>query len=55
MWALARPAGMMQGRGAILEFWNDILPAIDDDMMREHLDIVANALAAGGGETYPNR
>ena len=55
MWALARPAGMMQGRGAILEFWNDILPAIDDDMMREHLDIVASALAAGGGETYPNR
>ncbi|MFB7249781.1 hypothetical protein [Microbacterium sp. NPDC056234] len=55
MWALARPAGMMQGRGAILEFWNDILPALDEDMMREHLDIVANALAAGGGTAYPNR
>jgi hypothetical protein len=26
MWALSRPAGMMQGRGAMLAFWEDVLP-----------------------------
>ena len=28
MWALARPAGMMQGRGAMLAFWDDVLPSM---------------------------
>jgi len=55
MWALARPAGMMQGRGAALAFWDEILPAMPEQMMDEHIDIVAKALAAGGGETFPNR
>ena len=26
MWALARPEGMMQGRGPMLAFWDDVLP-----------------------------
>ena len=26
LWALARPAGMMQGRGPMLAFWDDVLP-----------------------------
>ena len=26
LWALARPLGMMQGRGAMLAFWDDVLP-----------------------------
>ena len=26
LWALARPEGMMQGRGAMLAFWDDVLP-----------------------------
>jgi len=55
MWALARPAGMMQGRGAALAFWDDILPAMPEAMMNEHIEIVAKSLAAGGGETFPNR
>jgi len=55
MWALARPLGMMQGRGAMLAFWDDVLPAMSEEMMAEHLDIVARSLAAGGGEVYPYR
>ncbi|WP_426187465.1 hypothetical protein [Microbacterium sp. TWP3-1-2b2] len=55
MWALARPAGMMQARGAALAFWDDILPPLPQEMADEHARIVAEALAAGGGEAFPNR
>ena len=55
LWALARPAGMMQGRGPMLAFWNDVLPTMPDDLAAEHLRIVAESLAAGGGEAFPNR
>lgn len=55
LWAYARPAGMMQGRGAILPYWEQCLPAMPEEMMQQNLDIVAHALAAGGGEAYPNR
>jgi hypothetical protein len=54
MWALARPLGMMQGRGAMLAFWDDVLPAMPDDLMAEHLQIVAESLASGGGEAFPS-
>ncbi len=53
LWALARPAGMMQGRGAMLAFWDDLLPPMPDDLVAEHLRIVADALVAGGGESFP--
>jgi len=55
LWALARPAGMMQGRGAMLAFWDDLLPAMPEELKNEHLEIVASALAAGGGEAFPHR
>ena len=55
LWALARPAGMMQGRGATLAFWDDLLPAMPQEMGEEYTEIVANALAAGGGEAFPHR
>ena len=53
MWALARPAGMMQGRGPMLAFWDDVLPALSPELQQEHLRIVAEALAAGGGTAFP--
>jgi hypothetical protein len=53
LWALARPAGMMQGRGAVLALWDDVLPAMPDAMVREHCAIVAGALAEHGGEALP--
>lgn len=55
LWAYARPAGMMQGRGAILPYWEQAMPAMPEAMMNEHIDIVANALAAGGGKAFPHR
>jgi hypothetical protein len=55
MWALARPAGMMQGRGPMLAFWDDVLPSLSTAMQAEHLRIVAEALAAEGGEAFPDR
>ncbi len=55
LWALGRPAGMMQGRGAMLAFWNDVLPPMPADLAAEHLRLVAEALAAGGGQPFPNR
>lgn len=55
LWALARPEGMMQGRGAMLAFWNELLPAMPDDLAAEHLRIVAEALATDGGEAFPFR
>jgi hypothetical protein len=53
LWALARPEGMMQGRGAMLAFWNDVLPAMPEEMSADHLRIVADRLAEGGGEAFP--
>ena len=53
LWALARPEGMMQGRGPMLAFWDDVLPAMPDELMAEHLRIVAENLAAGGGTAFP--
>lgn len=53
LWALARPAGMMQGRGAMLAFWDDVLPDMPEELVRDHLRIVAEALAADGGEAFP--
>ncbi len=45
-----RPLGMMQGRGAMLVFWNELLPTVPEEMLREHAGTVAAALARGGGE-----
>jgi hypothetical protein len=53
LWALARPAGMMQGRGAMLAFWDDVLPDLPADLQAEHLRIVAESLASRGGTAFP--
>ncbi|MBO3662401.1 hypothetical protein [Microbacterium stercoris] len=56
LWAYARPEGMMQGRGAILPFWEQVLPAMPEEMAHEHIEIVARALeASGDGAYYPER
>lgn len=55
LWAMARPAGMMQGRGALLQYWDGILPAMPQEMMNEYIEIVATALAQGGGTAFPER
>ena len=55
LWAFARPAGMMQGRGAVLSYYDGMLPEMPVEMMDEFIDIVARSLAAGGGEAFPER
>ncbi len=55
LWAFARPAGMMQGRGAVLSYWDGMLPEMSEEMMNEYVGIVAQRLAAGGGEAFPHR
>jgi len=50
---LGRPAGMIQGRGPMLAFWQDVLPDLPADLVAEHLRVVAEALAADGGEAFP--
>ena len=47
---LARPLGMMQGRGAMLAFWDDVLPPTDPDLLARNARQVAQALAREGGE-----
>lgn len=43
------------GRGPMLAFWDDVLPEMPADLQEEHLRIVAESLAAGGGTAFPNR
>ena len=50
LWALARPLGMMQGRGPMLAFWDDVLPRIPAELQQEHFRVVATTMADGGGE-----
>ena len=52
-WFLARPAGMMQLRGAFMMVWDDVLPAIDPETWQANLAQVAESMAAEGGTAYP--
>lgn len=47
---LARPLGMMQGRGAMLAFWDDVLPALEPEMLAANARAVAMAMAKDGGD-----
>lgn len=47
---LARPSGMMQGRGYMLAVWDDVLPPTDPELLAENRRRVAAAMAEGGGE-----
>ena len=55
LWAFARPAGMMQGRGSVLPYWDGMLPEMPADMTEEFFEIVATSLASGGGTAFPER
>ncbi len=55
LWVLARPLGMMQGRGPMLAFWDDVLPEMPAELQADHIRIVAESLAAGGGTAFPHR
>jgi hypothetical protein len=52
-WFLARPAGMMQLRGAFMTVWDDVLPAIDRETWLANLASVAASMAEDGGTAHP--
>ncbi|MGH3347629.1 MAG: hypothetical protein ACRDO4_11670 [Nocardioides sp.] len=37
----------------LLAFWDDVLPAMPEEMVREHLRVVAESLAADSGTAFP--
>ncbi len=47
---LARPLGMMQGRGPMLAFWDDVLPPAEPDLIATNRQLVATKMAEGGGQ-----
>lgn len=53
-WFMARPARLPQLVGSFAAIWDDILPPTPEDVWRENLRAVADALASGGGTT-PHR
>ncbi len=52
-WFFARPAGMMQLRGAFMTLWDDVLPAIDQERWLANLAQVAGSMAEEGGTAHP--
>lgn len=50
VWFLARPKGMWQLRGALLAAWDDLLPKVPQNEWDRNRRVVAEAMAAGGGE-----
>lgn len=36
----------------MLAFWDDVLPAMPEEMVAEHLRVVAESLAARGGHAF---
>lgn len=52
VWFMGRPARLLQLRSSFAAIWDDILPPIPDEIWRENLVVVANALAEGGGSAH---
>ncbi|WP_328518956.1 hypothetical protein [Kribbella sp. NBC_00359] len=52
LWFLARPAGMMQLRGAMIAAWDDMLPKVPAEELAAGARVVAAALAEDGGEAF---
>jgi hypothetical protein len=51
-WFMARLARMPQLIGSFAAIWDDILPPVPEDLWREDLRTVAEAMAAGGGAAH---
>ena len=52
LWLIARPAGMMQLRGACLPLWDDLLPKVPPQEWARTCGLIAAAMAAGGGTAH---
>lgn len=44
VWFVPRPLGMLEARGMMLPIWEDVLPNVPDDELREAAEKIASAL-----------
>jgi hypothetical protein len=51
VWFFARPTGQLQLRGGFLPMWNDLLPPIAEDAMRNNMALVSAWLGDFGGRS----
>jgi diadenosine tetraphosphate (Ap4A) HIT family hydrolase len=54
-WFIARPEGFGQLRSSFAEIWDEVLPPTPDDVWRENLDRVVQALRAQDADGSPER
>jgi diadenosine tetraphosphate (Ap4A) HIT family hydrolase len=47
VWLLPRPLGMLEARGMMLPIWEDVLPNVTDDELRQAAERIAAAMGAG--------
>jgi hypothetical protein len=50
MWFMARPARIRQLMGSFAAIWDDMLPPVPDDIWRENLEIVQQALVGSAAD-----
>jgi hypothetical protein len=51
VWFFARPTGQLQLRGGFLPMWNELLPPMPGDAMRDNIALVSAWLADFGGRS----
>ena len=54
-WFIARPAGFGQLRSSFAEIWDEVLPPTPEDVWRENLERVVQALRAQDADGSPER
>jgi diadenosine tetraphosphate (Ap4A) HIT family hydrolase len=47
VWLIPRPLGMLEAKGMMLPLWEDVLPNVPDDELREAAERIAKAIEAG--------
>lgn len=50
VWFIPRPLGMLDAAGMMLPLWEDVLPNVSDEELREAAERVATAMDAAGGD-----
>jgi diadenosine tetraphosphate (Ap4A) HIT family hydrolase len=47
VWLIPRPLGMLEAKGMMLPLWEDVLPNVPDEELREAAERIAKAMEAG--------
>jgi diadenosine tetraphosphate (Ap4A) HIT family hydrolase len=48
VWLIPRPSGMLEAKGMMLPLWEDVLPNVSDDELRETAERIAEAIDEQG-------